>query len=211
MASIPSPELRKKRPRWLLLAIVASLVFGAGCWTNGCSHLAFYRGERTADSVATSHLRDEAARAKVDALYERFGTVADEQRAVALPFAAATFVLGAALLALAARGLGGRTNTRKALMQVVFAQAIVVLFSFFLTRRMNDAELAWDVELKLAQQHETVPADPREAAAIDAFRRFGPMTWILFRTIASGLVIFALTRQRSREYFEAASSRVVER
>ena len=39
------PVAPKKRPRWLIAALIGALIFGAGCWTEGCEKLSFYRGE----------------------------------------------------------------------------------------------------------------------------------------------------------------------
>jgi len=127
--------------------------------------------------------------------------------------AAATFVLGAALLALAGRGLAGRTNARSAIVQVVTAQAIAMVVSFFLLRDVTDAELDWHLARTLAQQREAMP--PEEVARIapvlrDA-RHYGGPAWLALRTFASALVLVALTRQRSRAFFDAAAAEATER
>jgi hypothetical protein len=41
-------------------------------------------------------------------------------------------------------------------------------------------------------------------------RRWAVPGWLVFRTFASALVVFALTRPRSREFFEAAGKAVSE-
>src|SRR5690606_38311577 len=112
MSSIPPPEDRDskaresapgsargaaprvvsaQRPRYLVVALVTALVFGAGCWTEGCGRLAFYRGETDQHANITEAIRDDADRAQAEALYQRFVDVADMQRGRAIPMAAATF------------------------------------------------------------------------------------------------------------------------
>ncbi|MDF2692827.1 MAG: hypothetical protein K0S65_1210 [Labilithrix sp.] len=219
MASIPPPDRDgpapenfrtaepARRPRYLVVALVAALVFGAGCWVEGCGRLAFYRGERDHRAEMTSNIHDDVDRAQAEALYQRFVDVADVARGRAIPMAAATFVLGAALLALAARGLAGKSNTRSALMQVVGAQAIVVVASYFVTREMWTAEADWLYETEAIRQRERMPPEQyaEVVPALRSVRRWAPPGWLVFRTVASGLIIVALTRPRSRQFFEAAA------
>jgi hypothetical protein len=202
-----------RRPRYLVVALVAALVFGAGCWTEGCGRLAFFRGERDHHASMTSSIRDDLDRAQAEGLYQRFVDVADMSRGRAVPMAAATFVLGAALLALAARGLAGKSNTRSALMQVVAAQAIVVVASYFVTRAMFDAEADWQYETALIHQRERMPPDQYAQAVpmLRAMRRWTPPGWLVVRTLASALIVVALSRPRSRDFFEAAARPVSER
>jgi hypothetical protein len=201
-----------KRPRYLLVALIVALVFGAGCWTEGCGRLAFYRGEQDQSQALNATIKSDADRTRAEALYHRFTEVADAGRRRAIPMAAAIFVLGAALLALASRGLAGKTNTRNALVQVTTAQAIVVVLAYFVTRDIRNAELDWEMERTLIHQRETLPADQYEQVVpmMASMRRYVVPGWLVFRTIASALVVFALTRPRSREFFEAAGKAVSE-
>jgi hypothetical protein len=201
-----------KRPRYLLFALIGSLVFGAGCWMDGCGRLAFYRGEQDQSLALNASIKADTDRNRAEALYHRFTEMADAKRGRAIPLAAATFVLGAALLALGSRGLAGKTNTRGALVQVVIAQAAVVGAAYFLTADIRNAELDWDMERALIQQRETLPPDQYEQVVpiLQSFRHYGVPGWLVVRTLASALIVFALTRPRSREFFEAAGKTVSE-
>ncbi len=201
-----------KRPRYLLFALIGALVFGAGCWMDGCSRLAFYRGEQDQALALNSSIKSDTDRNRAEALYHRFTELADAQRGRAIPLAAATFVLGAALLALGSRGLAGKTNTRGALVQVVIAQAALVAVSYFATPDIRNAELDWEMERTLIHQRETIPADQYEQVVpmMQTMRRYGVPGWLVVRTLASALIVLALTRPRSREFFEAASKPVSE-
>lgn len=204
-SSSPSPA---KRPRYLVVALVGALVFGAGCWTEGCSRLAFYRGEQNHADIIHANIRDPQDRSRAEDLYQRFVDTANAQRGRAVPIAAATFVLGAALLALAARGLGGRSNTRSALVQVVAAQAIVVAGAYYATRATQSAEDDWRFECVMLEQREKVPAaqyDTQIVPTLRTARRIGPPLWLAMRSLASLLIVFALTRRRSIEFFESAA------
>jgi hypothetical protein len=205
------PRAPVKRPRYLLFALIAALVFGAGCWMDGCGRLAFYRGEQDQSLELNRSIKSEADRTRADALYQHFTEVADAARGRAVPLAAATFVLGAALLALGSRAIAGKTKARGALVQIVIAQAALVGLAYFLTADVRNAELDWEMERTLIQQRETVPPDQYQYSVVivGAMRRYGVPGWLVARTLASALIVFALTRPRAREFFEAAGTKPV--
>ncbi len=211
--SAPGAPPGTRRPRYLVVALVAALVFGAGCWTEGCGRLGLYHGQTEQHARLTSVVEEDDHRAEAERLYQRFVDASDDARGRAFPLAAATFVLGAALLALAARGLAGRSNNRSALMQVVSAQAIVMVASYFLTRDMLHAEADLQYGVVLMQQREHLPAHKHEpaAAVLGAMRRYGTPGWLVFRTVASALIVVALSRPRARDFFETAGRPVSER
>jgi hypothetical protein len=187
--------------------LIGALVFGAGCWTEGCNNLAFYRGERDYSASVNASIHDDAERSHAESLFKRFIEVSEDARGRAVPLSAAIFVLGAALLALTARGLAGRSNPRSALMQVVAAQAMVVVLSYFLTRDVREAELDWQLDSWLIHQRETLPPDQfqKVVPTVRDLRRLVPPGWLAFRSLASALIVFALSRPRARAFFEAAA------
>lgn len=197
---------RARRPAYLVAALVLALLFGAGCWTEGCGRLAFYRGDTDVLAEQNAHIRDDQDRGRVETLYQTYLDAADAGKGRAIPFAAGIFVLGAALLALGARGLAGKANTRSALMQVVAAQAIAVAACYFATKDLRNAELDWHFERQLADQREKLPPEQYEqtAPALRRLRVWAPPTWLTIRSFASVLILVALSRQRAREFFEAA-------
>jgi hypothetical protein len=194
------------------------MMLGAGCWTEGCDRMrfyktpAFYNGEPEPAHSVNAAIQSDVDRARAEALYQRFAEVADEARKRAFPMAAATWVLGAALLALAARGLAGKSNTRGALVQVIIAQAAVVVATYFVTPDVRNAELDWEVERTLIHQHETLSSEKYEQTVpmMRAIRRFGAPGWLAWRTLVSALIVVALTRPRSRAFFEGAGRTVSE-
>jgi hypothetical protein len=78
---------------------------------------------------------------------------------------------------------------------------------------MRVAELEWRLERSVAETREKNTREDVEriAAAKEIYRRFVPPGWLAFRTFASVLILVALTRPRSREFFEAAARPVSER
>lgn len=209
MASEPpqgAPAATANRPRYLVVALVIALIFGAGCWTSGCAQLQVYRGLKDQGAASNALIRDDSERAHVEALYKRHLDAADDTRSRGIPLAAATFVLGAALLALASRALGGRTNARAALMQVVAAQAVVGVIHFVAMRKATEAELDWLLAGTLAYKHQALrPANYAFWTPIHRFdRAYREPTVLALRLLGTAFVVFALTRQRSREFFEAA-------
>jgi hypothetical protein len=210
MASDPPEGAQPKaasRPRYLVVALVTALIFGAGCWTSGCQQLQVYRGAKDQGATMNAMIRDDQERAQVEALYKKHLDASDDARTKGIPLAAATFVLGAALLALASRALAGKTNARAALMQVIAVQAIVGTTHFFAMREATNAELDWLLGGTLAYKRQTLrPVDYAVWAPIyRGVRHYGEPTLLVVRAVASVLVLFALTRQRSREFFDAAA------
>jgi len=216
MASLVPPSPRAadaKRPRYLVVALVTALAFGFGCWTDGCARLTFYRGDKDFGAAHNSMIKDDGDRSKADALYRKFVEIADATRKRVIPMASASFVLGAALLAIAARGLAGRSNARSALMQVVAAQAAVVVASHFVTAEYREAERDWQMDRELLVRKEKMRPDEyaQLVPMMSDMRRYVFPGWLVIRTIASGLIVIALSRPRSREFFEAAAGQAAER
>jgi hypothetical protein len=205
-----SDVAQPKRPRYLVAALALALAFGVECWTFGYARLSFYRYGPTQDATLGTPIAQEDSRARVEAAYTRFLDAADDAKRRSVPLAAANFVLGAALLALAARGLSRRPSARGALVQVVVVQAAVAVGGYLATKAMRDAEMAWIFEISLAKQ----PVTPETAEALPLVRSIQHVlvpAWLVVRTLASGLIVLALTRPRSRAFFEAAADPLSER
>lgn len=202
-----------RRPRWLVAALLVAMVLGTSSWWDGCARLDMYRSESSqAASRVHSAIQEEAARTRAEASYLTLLEVYGDSRSRTIPLASATFVLGAALLALASRGLGGRRGSRSALLQVVSVQAAVAVATYFLTRDVRAAEHAWEHVCRTALQEQAFPPEWRARAdAIEDFKmRLEAPIGLAVRTFASALVVLALTRPRSRAFFDAESEPVSE-
>ena len=202
----PAEAASPRRPRWLVAALLVAMVLGTSSWWDGCARLDMYRSESSqAASRVHATIQDEGARARAEKTYISMLDVYGDSRSRTVPLASATFVLGAALLALASRGLGGRKGSRGMLVQIVSAQAAIAIATYFLTRDVRAAEHAWEHVCRTALQEQAFPPEWRaRAESIEDFKmRLEAPLGLAARTLASALVVLALTRPRSRAFFDA--------
>jgi hypothetical protein len=208
---MPAPE--RKRPWYLVLALPATLVLGLMGACNGWTTVTYYRVPIDPASW-TSGIADEGDRAAVQARYEGYVQALDAAKGRGWPIAVATLLLGCAMTFFAMRAMGGSRGARAALVQLVVAQAGLTGVTYWLLRDVDDAELRWMQAWQGAKQHETI----LEKKQADEYARVGDRllyVWnpvkLVLRTLGSALVVVALTRQRSREFFDAAGAAVEER
>jgi len=197
-------------------ALLTALALGLGCWTDGYERLRTYQtplfssGKAEPAMVLDTAIRDEQDRARTAQLYEQYISVADRDSKTAFPLAAATWVLGGALIFFALRALGRRTQARDILVQILVVQTAIVALSHFMTTDIRNAQLDLEMHLQLIMRRQTLTAEQLEQAApmfdrlSDHIRRFGVPGWLVFRSAAGLLAAFALTRPRARAYFEPA-------
>ncbi len=210
----PAEATRARRPRWLVAALLVAMVLGTSSWWDGCARLDMYRSDSSqAASRIHATIQDGAARAQAEAAYVDMLDVFGATRNRTVPLASATFVLGAALLVLASRGLGGRRGSRSLLVQVVSAQAVVAFATYFLTRDVRAAERHWEHTTRTALQEQAFPPEWRaRAESIEDFKiRLEAPLSLAARILSSALVVLALTRPRSRAFFDAEGTPVSER
>jgi hypothetical protein len=114
------------------------------------------------------------------------------------------------MVAFAARSMAGRQAARSGLMQVLVAQAALVVLAFFLTRDVERAETDLQSTVFTAQLRETAQ-DPQMVEQVLPFYTHvlaaKPAIWLVVRTTATALILIALTRLRARAFFEAAEAR----
>lgn len=189
-----------RRPRGGVFALVLVLVLGATSWTEGCARLAIYRAQHDPTAMLHASIEDAGERARVEALYREFVDTTHAARSRGAPLAAATFVLGAALVVLASRTLGRRQGGRSALVQVVAANAIVATMSFAALPDVRAAELRRKQERRGALDRDE---PPRSLAPVLAARRsFEGEIALGLRLLGSLFVLFALTRPKARDFLD---------
>lgn len=197
----------KKRPVYLVAALAIAFALGTGGWVGGCESIAYYNAEPSSMRVDLP-LKDESERPRLDAALDRWFAARDAGRRQAFPLGVAAFVLGAAILSLAARGLAGKAGGRSALVQVISVQAVLAIVTFAATRDIRWAERDVDVIRTMGNAPRPFPNkeehDRQERFTRGFLELLTPAT-LGARTIVAFLVVFALTRPRARELLEPAS------
>jgi hypothetical protein len=207
------PASERKRPWYLVLALLGALAFGANGARSGWGTVMLYR-EPIDTSLAGQGIADEADRTAVVSRVDAYVRTFDAAKSRGWPLAVATLLLGGATLFFAMRAMGGNGGARTALVQLVFAQAAVSGVNYGLMRDVIDADLRVLEAEKAADIHENVPekqrADELTRAAIGVLRAATPIALAL-EMLGSALVVVGLTRRRSRDFFDGAATAVGER
>jgi hypothetical protein len=89
-----SSAAASKRPWYLVAALIAAWVFGAGSWVDGCNAAAFYKGATVDIAAAAQSLTDAQARDEVIALGTQWLDVWAGAKSRALPLGIASLLLG---------------------------------------------------------------------------------------------------------------------
>lgn len=200
----PAPVARK-RPWYLVVALVVSSIFGATSFVDGWSILSYYRTTQVDVSVVVRDLDDDRDRKAASSALEHYVDALDADKHRMFPLAAAELLLGLALFATSASAMAGRRGGRAALVQVVAVQAVVVVLMFALTSRVRSANRELGATLGAAQLRKS-GNDPKvieDSVAIS--RKIAPFVEVLYvagRTTVAGLILVALTRRRARAWYE---------
>ncbi len=209
-----SPSQRVARPWYLGIALAIALMFGVGGWNDGCNTIAEYRDSRDDGGALVEGLSNATEIAAVEAATAQYLAVRDIAKNRAFPLGVAAFILGAALLAFSAQAMSGRSQARGLLVQLVAAQSVLVVVTTFATADLWRARTEQWSRAQLAHLREAntdaAQVERFEQVSAKALRLLSP-TYLLIRTLASSFILIALTRSRTREFFDAASGQVSER
>ncbi len=207
---MPPPE--RKRPWYLVLSLLGALALGTAGAFQGWGTFVSYR-DPVDTSTAGSGIPDEADRLAVVARFQAYLQTLDAAKPRAWPLGVATLLLGGAIFVFAMRALGGSNTARAALVQLVVVQAGANAASYWLMRDVFEADLKVREAEDAAESHERVPERDRAEVlrAASKMRRAGYPIAFALDTLSSALIIVALTRRRSREFFDAAGQAVRER
>lgn len=196
-----------------MVALIVSWFFGASAFVEGCRTISFYRDNNNDAHDYVVHVRTAAERTEAMKVAENYlSTMYNAQKRV-FPLAVAGMLLGAVMVGFSARAMSGRAGARGALIQIVSVQAALVIGAHVLTADVRYARAAIDA-LIAAQLREAVPdAESMEKSLAVSSKMFalGETIWLVLRSMASTLIVVALTRSRSRRFFEAAEGRFSER
>jgi hypothetical protein len=208
-----SSAAASKRPWYLVAALIAAWVFGAGSWVDGCNAAAFYKGATVDIAAAAQSLTDAQARDEVIALGTQWLDVWAGAKSRALPLGIASLLLGMTMALLAMRSMMGQAGARRALVQVVAVHAALLVVTYYLTADVRGAELAFQKALVIARFRDQRP-DETTAAQVESMRvgaRLLPPLQLGFRTVASVLILLVLTRPRVRALYETPAGTLPER
>jgi hypothetical protein len=202
----------RKRPWYLVLALLGALALGTAGAFEGWSRFVSYH-DPIDPTVIGAGIADEADRLAVIARFEAYLQVLDMAKSRAWPLGVAALVLGTAIFVFAMRALGGRAGARAVLVQLIVAQAGTNAASYWLLRDVFEAELRLREATDAAASRESVPerdqAEVLRAAA--KMRRAGYPIALALDTLGSALIVVALTRRRTRAFFDPASEALRER
>lgn len=193
-----------RKPWYLVLALLVCSGLGACGSTSGWGTIELFRGAQGDSHVADFTREDD--RKAVQLSFDRMMTAMDAERPRGFPLAAAELVLGAAMFIFAAAAMTGRGGARRALVQITFAQAVLVLVAYFLTPKTRFAQLDWAVAQeagKLLEAGQTQAQVDRTLPAVHVLYHGLWIAQLAVRSVVAALVMFALTRPRARAYYEA--------
>jgi hypothetical protein len=198
---------KRKRPWYLVLALVGAVTLGSMGACGGWGMVTLYR-ETIDPAVVGQHIADEADRAAVVARFQSYLEALDAAKARGWPIAVASLLLGGAVVVAAIRTMRGRGSARKALIQLLIAQAGTSALSYWLIPDVFDARLRFVEADQSADIHERVRDRPRADELVRGRSRLlhaaTPIDFALW-TVGSALVVFALTRRRAQELLDSAN------
>jgi hypothetical protein len=196
----------KKRPWYLVAALIAAWIFGMTSMNDGCNEISYYK---TADHAELVQSQAEAFGRDADQVVqvmERYFTVMDGAKNRVFPLAVGSLLLGAAMWGLAFGAMLARSGARTTLVQVIAVHAALIVVAYTITPDVHAAEA--EASSKLAALTPMPRAGPVREARRFIIEHSGvlPVLQRSLRLIGYALVLVALTRRRSREFFEAASA-----
>jgi hypothetical protein len=212
MTSIPPPSedaRARKRPWYLVVALVLVSLTGVTAAADGCGMVGYYRGTLPlVDQPIGDGVTDED-RQMIQAAALQVETAREQDRHILFPLAAGGLVLGMAMFAFATAAMAGRDGARRAVTQLVAVRAVMLCVEFATTKREREAEQELRRAHLVADIHAThnVQAEQVIAQSDASLKRLGPslaVGGVVVRILAFGLVVLALTRQRTRQFYEAA-------
>lgn len=210
MASESRASGRPGRPWYLVLVLLVCSCLGAWGATEGWALIDIYRGAQV--DVARDVTREEDRKA-IQAAVDNMLVAMDAERPRIFPLAAAELVLGIAMFVFAAGAMTGRPGARRVLVQVVIAQAALVILTFLVTPKLR----ASNIELMLAQTNMKALSHGEKAESVEltipamrVFFRGLTIAWLGVRSAVAALVVVGLTRSRARAFYDAQNERPTE-
>lgn len=200
------PRPRSLRPWYLLATMLLTWIIGVRGLVGGCGAMMYLRGGTVPDVAAVA----EQARGQGDPFEFTFLVLeAAQARAlsdfhgITFPLSVARMLLGGLLLAASGLALGGRPGARVFAMQVLLACVVFAGLDYWLTGGMRTAWI--DMVVRAGA---LLPEDVPERQSLTS-----PELWWMAERVRVGVfelgalsaAAVALTRDRSKAYFEAVA------
>jgi hypothetical protein len=193
-----------------VVALVLVSLAGVTAAAEGCQTIGYYRNALTIEAPITDGI-SEVDQAAIRAATDRYTAALDEDKRIVFPIAASEVILGMAMFAFAAAAMSGRDGARRALTQIVAVRAGVLILSFFMTKRVRAAgdEVGHARDIALMR---VADGDRAESivGAVDRHRKSIALAGVTVKAIALGLVVLALTRRRTRDFYETAEAQLAD-
>jgi hypothetical protein len=197
----------RKRPWYLVAALLGALALGLSGAYSGCEGWAIYRGQ-IAQSDVVAGFASDADRDAVGGAWDKLVAAYDAAEPREYPLTVGLLLVSATMVLFAMRGMAGRGSARNVLVQLVLVQAAITVAEFILTKDIIAADGHYRTVRQLAQTHD--PELERVLPSVlQAWRWFVGFI-VGGRAVVAMLVAYALTRPGSREFFEATSDPAVE-
>ncbi|MGK4009086.1 hypothetical protein WMF31_41170 [Sorangium sp. So ce1036] len=204
--SIRPPRPRSLRPWYLVATMLLTWIIGVRGFMAGCGTAMYLRSGMAPDVTAVA----EQARDQGDPFQFTFAVLEAAQahamsahQDVAFPLSIAKVLLGGLLVVASGLALGGRPGTRGFVLQVLAANLAFAAVEYALTR---DVRGAW-IDM-VAQAGALLPPGVPEREGLT-----NPGLWwtaervrfVLFELCILGFAALALTRERTKLYFQAVA------
>jgi hypothetical protein len=186
-------------------ALVGAWIFGATTMQEGCGEVTYYKTADHAELAqsAAQEVAHEVDPAAVVQVHERYYSALDAAKTRMFPLAVAALLLGAAMWTLAAFAMLGKNGARAALLQILAVHGALIVLKLAITADVRAAEA--EANSRLAALTPVPRAGPVRAGRTFLIEHSGviPLVQKSARLMGYALVIVALTRRRTRDFFEA--------
>lgn len=210
--SIPPPG-GPRRPWYLVVALLFAWVFGAAGFVGGCNDTMKLQQQHidASEEIPPNGIGqpNETQRAAQLAAQEVYDEVVLSMTPRLFPLSVATFILGGALVLFTARAMAGRGSARSTVIQIALVQGILSIVSFAMTKHLREAQIT------LAIADTANSGAPQDAVDfwvpnLPVVFRVATVGVLVVRNVIAALIVVALTRTRTKEFFAAMDRRLSE-
>jgi hypothetical protein len=203
----PPGKNPKKRPWYLVFALVLSAMFGACSWNGSCERVMVYRNQVQLHATPITKVGPtDEERAVIRQREQELYDARDASRKVGLPLAIVASVLGAAIVFFTARLIANRAGAKPFLMQVLAVQFVIAAVAHVALADFDRAEqrLRMEHTKLISKGVKWMQVPPGEEAEQE--RLYGAMRHVILalRGVATLGMLVAFSRKRTADFFDSA-------